>query len=63
MRRTGYAELGVRLTDLFNKWTEVAEGVSRNGNPGAVGSKYATGFAGVESREEAIVSQGGSEVG
>ena len=29
VRRTGtesYAELGVRLTDLFNKWTEVAEG-------------------------------------
>ena len=37
--------------------------IGRNGNPGAVGSKYATGFAGMDSREEAIISQGGSEVG
>ena len=34
-----------------------------HGNPGAVGSNYATKFAGVGSREEAIISQEGNKVG
>ena len=71
VRRTGtesYAELGVRPTDLFNKWTEVAEGDAKKLAEMVIQEQLVANMpqdlhAGVDSREEAIISQGGNKVG
>lgn len=48
----------VRRTGGY-RWQKEMQEINRNGNPGAVGSKYATGVAVVDSREEAIISEVG----